>query len=242
MRISGRPPSSACDSSSTRRRRELESAAEAKVEELSALIPQDAEAEDEQEPLSKEAQEAQAEIIRVNTKLEEDLAELETEYETQIDEVEALKVGDLLTETKHRELRAAYPEIFTDGMGAEAVLEILKGMDLDAKKVDLQEIIRTTSGQRRQKAIKTLRVVEAFRKSGNKAEWMVLSVLPVLPPELRPMVQLDGGRFATSDLNDLYRRVINRNNRLKRLIDLQAPEIIIRNEKRMLQEAGRRPD
>ncbi len=216
---------------------ELESAAEAKIEELSALIPEDAEAEDEQEPLSKEAQEAQAEIIRVNTKLEEDMAELENEYESQIDEVEALKVGDLLTETKHRELRAAYPEVFTDGMGAEAVLDILKEMDLDAKRVELQETIRTTSGQRRQKAIKTLRVVEAFRKSGNKPEWMVLSVLPVLPPELRPMVQLDGGRFATSDLNDLYRRVINRNNRLKRLIDLQAPEIIIRNEKRMLQEA-----
>ena len=216
---------------------ELEGTAEVKVEELSALIPQDAESEDEQEPLSKEAQEAQSEIIRVNTKLEEDLAELEAECESQIDEVEALQVGQLLTETKHRELRAAYPEIFSDGMGAEAVLEILKGMNLDTRRVELQEIIRTTSGQRRQKAIKTLRVVEAFRKSGNKPEWMVLSVLPVLPPELRPMVQLDGGRFATSDLNDLYRRVINRNNRLKRLLDLQAPEIIIRNEKRMLQEA-----
>ena len=170
---------------------ELEGAAEAKVEELSALIPQDA--KDDEEPLSKEAQEAQAEIIRVNTKLEEDLAELEAEYESQIDEVEALQVGQLLTETKHRELRAAYPEIFSDGMGAEAVLEILKGMNLDARRVELQETIRTTSGQRRQKAIKTLRVVEAFRKSGNKPEWMVLSVLPVLPPELRPMVQLDGG-------------------------------------------------
>ena len=108
---------------------------------------------------------------------------------------------------------------------------------LDKKKNDLQGEIRSTSGQRRKKAIKTLRLVESLRKSGNKPEWMVLSVLPVLPPELRPMVQLDGGRFATSDLNDLYRRVINRNNRLRRLIGLQAPEIIIRNEKRMLQES-----
>ena len=122
-------------------------------------------------------------------------------------------------------------------MGAEAVLEILNATPLDELRANLQEEVRSTSGQRRKKAIKRLRVVEAFVKSGNKAEWMVLTMLPILPPELRPMVQLDGGRFATSDLNDLYRRVINRNNRLKRLLELEAPDIIVRNEKRMLQEA-----
>ena len=122
-------------------------------------------------------------------------------------------------------------------MGAESVLYVLQNyIDLDDLRDELQEEMQSTSGQRRKKAIKRLRVVEAFRKSTNKPEWMILTTLPVLPPDLRPMVQLDGGRFATSDLNDLYRRVINRNNRLSRLIELQAPEIIIRNEKRMLQE------
>ncbi len=122
-------------------------------------------------------------------------------------------------------------------MGAESVLEILKKVSLDDLRDDLADQVKNTSGQRRKKAIKRLQVVEAFRKSGNKQEWMILTMLPVLPPELHPMVQLDGGRFATSDLNDLYRRVINRNNRLKHLMDLQAPDIIVRNEKRMLQEA-----
>ena len=116
-------------------------------------------------------------------------------------------------------------------MGAEGILEILKGIDLESLKDELHEEIEVTSGQRRKKAIKRLRVVEALAKSCNQPDWMVLTTLPVLPPELRPMVQLDGGRFATSDLNDLYRRVINRNNRLKRLMELGAPEIIIRNEK-----------
>ena len=155
----------------------------------------------------------------------------------EISDLESLRVGQLLTENRYRELSERHGEVFTAGMGAEAVIDILKSKDLDEFRDGLQEEIRTTTGQRRKKAIKTLRVVEAFRKSGNKPEWMVLTILPVLPPELRPMVQLDGGRFATSDLNDLYRRVINRNNRLKRLIELQAPEIIVRNEKRMLQEA-----
>ena len=163
--------------------------------------------------------------------------EIAAEIEAQIDDLEDLRVAQLLTETRFRELRDSYGEVFTAGMGAEAVLKVLKELDLEALRDKLQDEIHKTSGQRRKKAIKTLRVVEAFRKSGNKPEWMVLPVLPVLPPELRPMVQLDGGRFATSDLNDLYRRVINRNNRLKRLVELQAPEIIVRNEKRMLQEA-----
>ena len=122
-------------------------------------------------------------------------------------------------------------------MGAEAILEILRELNLESVSESIETEVRTTSGQRRKKAIKRIRVVESFRRSSNKPEWMVLTALPVLPPDLRPMVQLDGGRFATSDLNDLYRRVINRNNRLRRLLELGAPEIIVRNEKRMLQEA-----
>ncbi|HLM93660.1 MAG TPA: hypothetical protein VK273_07605, partial [Gaiellaceae bacterium] len=126
---------------------------------------------------------------------------------------------------------------FTGGMGAEAIRELLKDLDLNAEAASLRETIKTSKGQKQQRAIKRLKVVSAFVKSDNKPEWMVLEAIPVIPPELRPMVQLDGGRFATSDLNDLYRRVINRNNRLKRLLDLGAPEIIVNNEKRMLQEA-----
>src|SRR5512145_667707 len=126
---------------------------------------------------------------------------------------------------------------FRGGMGAEAVRDLLRDLDLDAESLSLRDVIKTSKGQKQQRAIKRLKVVEAFIKSGNKPEWMILEAVPVIPPELRPMVQLDGGRFATSDLNDLYRRVINRNNRLKRLLDLGAPEIIVNNEKRMLQEA-----
>jgi len=126
---------------------------------------------------------------------------------------------------------------FRGGMGAEAVRDLLRDLDLDEESLSLRDIIKTSKGQKQQRGIKRLKVVEAFIKSGNKPEWMILEAVPVIPPELRPMVQLDGGRFATSDLNDLYRRVINRNNRLKRLLDLGAPEIIVNNEKRMLQEA-----
>jgi len=168
---------------------------------------------------------------------DEQKATVEADVQDKIDDLESIRVMDLLTEARFRELRDKFGQVFKASMGAESVLEILQNTDLDAVRVDLQDQVRNTSGQRRKKAIKRLRVVEAFRKSGNKSEWMILTVLPVLPPELHPMVQLDGGRFATSDLNDLYRRVINRNNRLKHLIDLQAPDIIIRNEKRMLQEA-----
>ena len=126
---------------------------------------------------------------------------------------------------------------FRGGMGAEAVRDLLRDLDLEEESLSLRDTIKTSKGQKQQRAIKRLKVVEAFIKSGNKPEWMILEAVPVIPPELRPMVQLDGGRFATSDLNDLYRRVINRNNRLKRLLDLGAPEIIVNNEKRMLQEA-----
>ena len=179
----------------------------------------------------------ETEIRLINQQLDTDKSELETDISGQIDELESLSIGQLLTESRYRELRSSQGEVFKASMGAEAVLEVLKGLDMAKLRGDLQDEIRSTSGQRRKKAIKRLRVMEAFRKSENNPEWMVFTTLPVLPPELRPMVQLDGGRFATSDLNDLYRRVINRNNRLKRLIELQAPEIIVRNEKRMLQEA-----
>lgn len=143
----------------------------------------------------------------------------------------------LLSEAEYRECREKYGNSFQAGMGAEAVKRLLEEMDLDRLSQELRQEIKESSGQRRVRAIRRLEVVEAFRKSGNRPEWMILEVIPVIPPELRPMVQLDGGRFATSDLNDLYRRVINRNNRLKRLLELGAPDIIVRNEKRMLQEA-----
>ncbi|TGY66989.1 DNA-directed RNA polymerase subunit beta', partial [Enterorhabdus sp. NM05_H27] len=140
-------------------------------------------------------------------------------------------------EALYREMRACYRDYFTGGMGAESVRDLLDAMDLEATSEELREVIATGKGQKRAKAVKRLKVVDAFLKSDNKPSDMILDVIPVIPPDLRPMVQLDGGRFATSDLNDLYRRVINRNNRLKRLLDLGAPEIIINNEKRMLQEA-----
>ena len=179
----------------------------------------------------------EAEIHKLTLQIDEDKAEFESELTDQMDEIESIKAGDLLTESRYRDLRDRCHGIFQAGMGAESVLERLNTLDLDDLRDELQAEMQSTSGQRRKKAIKRMRVVEAFRKSGNRPESMVLTTLPVLPPELRPMVQLDGGRFATSDLNDLYRRVINRNNRLKRLIELAAPEIIVRNEKRMLQEA-----
>ncbi|PPS89603.1 DNA-directed RNA polymerase subunit beta', partial [Thermobifida fusca] len=143
----------------------------------------------------------------------------------------------LLSEAEYREYREKYGNAFEAGMGAEAIKKLLEEIDLDQLCEELRKEIASTSGQRRLRAIRRLEVAEAFRKSGNRPEWMILEVIPVIPPELRPMVQLDGGRFATSDLNDLYRRVINRNNRLKRLLELGAPDIIVRNEKRMLQEA-----
>ena len=143
----------------------------------------------------------------------------------------------ILTEKEYRDMREKYEDDFDAGMGAEAVKKLLADLNLDALSAQLRAELKNANGQKKLRIIKRLEVVEAFRASGNKPEWMVMDVLPVIPPEIRPMVQLDGGRFATSDLNDLYRRVINRNNRLKRLIQLNAPDIIIRNEKRMLQEA-----
>ena len=148
-----------------------------------------------------------------------------------------LQKYQLLTEREYREMYERYEKDFRVGMGAEAIKELLAELDIEALSKQLKEELDRTSGQKKLRIIKRLEVVEAFRKSHNKPEWMILDIVPVIPPEIRPMVQLDGGRFAASDINDLYRRVINRNNRLRRLMELHAPEIIIRNEKRMLQEA-----
>ncbi|HZJ22284.1 MAG TPA: DNA-directed RNA polymerase subunit beta' [Anaerolineales bacterium] len=154
------------------------------------------------------------------------------------DELLELRPFTFISEIRYRELKQRWGQVFRADMGAEAFYDILERLDLDKLSVELWHEVRTTkSKQKRKKATTRLKVVEAFRRSGNRPEWMILTVLPVIPPDLRPMVQLDGGRFATSDLNDLYRRVINRNNRLKRLLELGAPDVIIRNEKRMLQEA-----
>ena len=148
-----------------------------------------------------------------------------------------LEAKQVLSEQEYREARDRWGSGFRAGMGAESIKEILQNIDLEELRAELRSELKEVAGQRKVKAIRRLEVVEAFLQSGNRPEWMILDVVPVIPPELRPMVQLDGGRFATSDLNDLYRRVINRNNRLHRLLDLGAPDIIVRNEKRMLQEA-----
>ncbi|HAQ1389155.1 TPA: DNA-directed RNA polymerase subunit beta' [Enterococcus faecium Ef_aus0087] len=148
-----------------------------------------------------------------------------------------LEKKQLLTEREYREKREQYGQEFQAAMGAEAIKQLLDNVDLDAEAAELKEELKSAQGQKRTRAIRRLDILEAFRASGNQPSWMVMDVIPVIPPDLRPMVQLEGGRFATSDLNDLYRRVINRNNRLKRLLDLNAPGIIVQNEKRMLQEA-----
>ncbi len=148
-----------------------------------------------------------------------------------------LTYKQVLSEVEYQEAREQYGNAFRVGMGAESILELLESIDLEKDAVELKAELKDASGQKRARIIKRLEVVEAFRESGNRPEWMIMTVIPVIPPDLRPMVQLDGGRFATSDLNDLYRRIINRNNRLRRLLELGAPDIIVRNEKRMLQEA-----
>ncbi|MCD7862504.1 MAG: DNA-directed RNA polymerase subunit beta', partial [Lachnospiraceae bacterium] len=148
-----------------------------------------------------------------------------------------LEEKQVLTEREYQDARDTYGNKFRVGMGAEAIKELLTRIDVEKESAELKEELQTATGQKRAKLIKRIEVMEAFRESGNRPEWMILDVIPVIPPDLRPMVQLDGGRFATSDLNDLYRRIINRNNRLARLLELGAPDIIVRNEKRMLQEA-----
>jgi DNA-directed RNA polymerase subunit beta' len=206
------------------------------ISEQEQLV-EDQVAEIESEVKSAPDQKTLEKINQLRREFVDKKVELESELHDKISELENLRTLNLLTDGQYQELKQEFGEFFEVGMGAEAILDILKEIDLEKLRHDLVEEVRSSSGQRRKKASKRLRVVEAFWRSGNKPEWMVLIALPVLPPELRPIVQLDGGRFATSDLNDLYRRVINRNNRLRRLIDLGAPEIIIRNEKRMLQEA-----
>ncbi len=148
-----------------------------------------------------------------------------------------LQYKQILTEKEYQDMREKYGSRFRVGMGAESIKELLVAIDLEKESVELKTALQNATGQKRARIIKRLEVVEAFRESGNQPEWMIMDAIPVIPPDLRPMVQLDGGRFATSDLNDLYRRIINRNNRLKRLLELGAPDIIVRNEKRMLQEA-----
>jgi len=177
------------------------------------------------------------EVDQLRRSFSEEKMQLEEKISADVEQLEDLRECALLTENQYHELKQKYGQVFSAGMGAEAFLQLLKDINLDEMRNELLRETRSASGQRRRKAAKQLQVVEAFRRSGNKPEWMILTVLPVLPPDLRPMVQLDGGRFATSDLNDLYRRVINRNNRLRHLLEIGAPEIIIRNEKRMLQEA-----
>jgi DNA-directed RNA polymerase subunit beta' len=177
-------------------------------------------------------------MVELRHQLEDEVAGSRNEYKRLHDELLELQPLTFMGEMRYRELRSRWGQVFRADMGAEAFYDILRRLDMDTLADELRHELRTSrSKQKRRKAIKRLKVVESFRGSNNRPEWMILTVLPVIPPDLRPMVQLDGGRFATSDLNDLYRRVINRNNRLKRLLELGAPDVIVRNEKRMLQEA-----
>jgi len=181
---------------------------------------------------------AEEEMESLRNQLEDQSTESQNQNSHQRDELLELRPFTFLSESRYRELKSRWGQVFRADMGAEAFYDILRRLDLDKLSEELWHEVRTSkSKQKRKKATTRLKVVESFRRSGNRPEWMVLTVLPVIPPDLRPMVQLDGGRFATSDLNDLYRRVINRNNRLKRLLELGAPDVIVRNEKRMLQEA-----
>jgi len=177
-----------------------------------------------------EVNQLRREFIEEKTKIEEALS-------VDIERIKDIRLQNLLSENHYHELKEKCGQVFEAGMGAEAILHVIRDINLDELRNKLLQETFSSSGQQRRKASKRLRIVEAFRRSGNKPDWMILTVLPVLPPDLRPMIQLDGGRFATSDLNDLYRRAINRNNRLRHLMEMGAPEIIIRNEKRMLQEA-----
>ena len=214
------------------------------VNDRMELLEKDLKAEKNQKieelHMQKETIRAESELVMegIRNQLEDQEAATKTENARMRDELYELQPFTFLSEGRYRELKSRWGQVFKADMGAEAFQDILHRLDLDALAEELWQEVRTTkSKQKRKKATSRLKVVEAFRRSKNKPEWMVLSVLPVIPPDLRPMVQLDGGRFATSDLNDLYRRVINRNNRLKRLLELGAPDVIVRNEKRMLQEA-----
>ncbi len=191
-----------------------------------------------QEDLEHWREASQDEIDQINGRVSAEFEEWRDELDADREELLGLAKYQCIGEPRLRELRNRWGQVFKAGMGAEAFHEILSNLDLDQLAEELWHQVRhDTSKTRRKRARRRLRIVEALRRSGNKPEWIIMTVLPVIPPDLRPMVQLDGGRFATSDLNDLYRRVINRNNRLKRLLELGAPDVIVRNEKRMLQEA-----
>jgi len=220
--------------------KKVQKAVKSKLDEVESELKEQRNSELEQLKLDVEELKAEADMAlsQVEDIIDEDRVALKEEQETDRDELIAIEKMIFLGETRYRELKSKYGQVFRADMGAEAFFDILKQIDLDELAEELWTEVRTTrSKQRKKKATKRLKVVEAFRRSENMPEWMVMTMLPVIPPDLRPMVQLDGGRFATSDLNDLYRRVINRNNRLKRLVELGAPDVIVRNEKRMLQEA-----
>ncbi len=212
----------------------------ARLEELESEIKEERLRELEHIKMDSEKLRATAELDmdQLRNLLDDQATAVRDENTRLRDELLELRPLTFMGETRYRELKSRWGQVFRADMGAEAFYDILRRLDLDKLSEELWHEVRTSrSKQKRKKATKRLKVVEAFRRSGNRPEWMVLTVLPVIPPDLRPMVQLDGGRFATSDLNDLYRRVINRNNRLKRLLELGAPDVIVRNEKRMLQEA-----
>lgn len=218
----------------------VQKSVKAKLEAIEAEIGIEIDHEKEKNELLLEQVKAEADLtLQKLLDQKEDLtSKIDKETDTRRDEIESLRPLSFISENKYRELRSHYGQVFRADMGAEAFYDILSRLDMEKLAEELWIEVRTTkSKQKRKKATKRLKVVEAFRRSNNRPEWMILKVLPVIPPDLRPMVQLDGGRFATSDLNDLYRRVINRNNRLKRLLELGAPDVIVRNEKRMLQEA-----
>jgi len=210
------------------------------IEDLESDLKDQRDRELEHLALKKEEIKAQSELKMevLRNELVDQAEESQTESARLRDELYELEPFTFLSEARYRDLKSRWGQVFRADMGAEAFYDILKRIDLDAMSEELWDEIRTTrSMQKRKKATRRLGIVESFRRSRNKPEWIIMTVLPVIPPDLRPMVQLDGGRFATSDLNDLYRRVINRNNRLKRLLELGAPDVIVRNEKRMLQES-----
>ncbi len=218
----------------------VQRAVKERLEELEKITREDLQRSEEQ--ISMDISRVRAEAENVMEELRNQLEDQSTVSQNQNsrvrDELQELRTFTFLSESRYRELKSRWGQVFRADMGAEAFYDILRRLDLERLSEDLWTEVRTSkSKQKRKKATTRLKVVEAFRRSSNHPEWMVLTVLPVIPPDLRPMVQLDGGRFATSDLNDLYRRVINRNNRLKRLLELGAPDVIVRNEKRMLQEA-----
>ncbi len=218
----------------------IQKAAKSHFEELELKVKENQQQDIEKIKIDIESARAAAdlEMEGLRNQLEDQSVVSQNQNSHQRDELQELRPFTFLTEPRYRELKSRWGQVFRADMGAEAFYDILRRLDLEKLSEDLWHEVKTTrSKQKRKKATTRLKVAESFRRSGNRPEWMILTILPVIPPDLRPMVQLDGGRFATSDLNDLYRRVINRNNRLKRLLELGAPDVIVRNEKRMLQEA-----